>query len=132
MLDFSDSLTYGFGIWSIRFTCDNREIIAGTTDKSVYLFDVERKDLRRLSGHLDEVNAVEFAEPQNSNIFLSGSDDSMIYLWDKRTLRAEGILSGHTEGITYLSSKGDGIYVLSNAKDQRMKLWLVFQTVYWN
>lgn len=30
---------------------------------------------------------------------------------------------GHTEGITYLSSKGDGVYFLSNSKDQTLKLW---------
>lgn len=30
---------------------------------------------------------------------------------------------GHTEGLTYVDSKGDGRYVLSNGKDQTMKLW---------
>lgn len=30
---------------------------------------------------------------------------------------------GHTEGLTYIDSKGDGRYVLSNGKDQLMKLW---------
>lgn len=30
---------------------------------------------------------------------------------------------GHTEGLTYVDSKGDGRYVLSNAKDQTCKLW---------
>ena len=30
---------------------------------------------------------------------------------------------GHTEGLTYVDSKGDGRYILSNGKDQSMKLW---------
>lgn len=30
---------------------------------------------------------------------------------------------GHTGGLTYVDSKGDGRYVLSNGKDQCMKLW---------
>jgi len=34
-----------------------------------------------------------------------------------------GILIGHREGITYISPKGDGRYLLSNGKDQSMKLW---------
>jgi WD repeat-containing protein 23 len=30
---------------------------------------------------------------------------------------------GHTEGLTYIDSKGDGRYVISNGKDQTCKLW---------
>ena len=30
---------------------------------------------------------------------------------------------GHTEGITYVSAKGDGRYVISNGKDQTLRLW---------
>lgn len=37
--------------------------------------------------------------------------------------REVGVFTGHTEGLTYVDSKGDGRYVLSNAKDQTMKLW---------
>lgn len=34
-----------------------------------------------------------------------------------------GVLVGHTEGITFMASKGDGRYVVSNGKDQTAKLW---------
>ena len=37
--------------------------------------------------------------------------------------REAGVFMGHTEGLTYVDSKGDGRYVLSNGKDQTMKLW---------
>jgi WD repeat-containing protein 23 len=37
--------------------------------------------------------------------------------------REAGAFVGHTEGITYIDSKGDGRYCLSNGKDQSMKLW---------
>ena len=37
--------------------------------------------------------------------------------------REAGAFLGHMEGLTYIDSKGDGRYVLSNAKDQTMKLW---------
>lgn len=33
------------------------------------------------------------------------------------------MLVGHTEGITHVSSKGDGRYVISNGKDQALRLW---------
>jgi WD repeat-containing protein 23 len=30
---------------------------------------------------------------------------------------------GHTEGITNVSAKGDGRYIISNGKDQALRLW---------
>jgi WD repeat-containing protein 23 len=30
---------------------------------------------------------------------------------------------GYTEGITYVSTKGDGRYIISNGKDQKLRLW---------
>jgi DDB1- and CUL4-associated factor 11 len=33
------------------------------------------------------------------------------------------VLIGHTEGITNVSAKGDGRYVISNGKDQALRLW---------
>lgn len=49
-------------------------------------------------------------------------------MWDRRTLRESepqpvGILAGHIDGITYIDPKGDGRYLLTNSKDQSIKLW---------
>ena len=30
---------------------------------------------------------------------------------------------GHLEGVTFLDSRGDGRYFISNSKDQSIKLW---------
>lgn len=30
---------------------------------------------------------------------------------------------GHLEGITFIDSRGDGRYLISNGKDQSIKLW---------
>ena len=49
------------------------------------------------------------------------------YFRDRRSLGStptpSGVLIGHTEGITYVSAKGDGRYVISNGKDQVLRLW---------
>lgn len=46
---------------------------------------------------------------------------------DRRSLGASqkpaGVLVGHTEGITNVSAKGDGRYIISNGKDQALRLW---------
>ncbi|KAF2643397.1 WD40 repeat-like protein [Massarina eburnea CBS 473.64] len=116
-----------FGIWSIRFSGDGREIVAGTGDNSVYVYDIERQQsILRIPGHQGDVNAVCFGDTQSPHILYSGSDDTTLKVWDRRSMgdgREAGVFLGHTEGLTYVDSKGDGRYVLSNGKDQTAKLW---------
>ncbi|KAK9457847.1 WD40-repeat-containing domain protein [Dipodascopsis uninucleata] len=115
-----------YGIWSIRFSSDSREIVAGASDRCMYVYDIEsRKVLLQLEGHTDDVNAVCFGD-ESGNILYSGSDDQLIKVWDRRSMRSQqeaGVLVGHVEGITYIDSKKDGRYLISNGKDQTMKLW---------
>ncbi|KAI9645319.1 hypothetical protein NHQ30_006055 [Ciborinia camelliae] len=116
-----------FGIWSIRFSGDGRELVAGTTGGSIVVYDIEsRRPLHRIVGHEEDVNAVCFADKSSPHILYSGSDDATIKVWDTRSMgdnREAGAFIGHIEGLTYLDSKGDGRYILSNGKDQSMKLW---------
>ena len=116
-----------FGIWSVRFSGDGRELVAGTSDNSVCAYDIEsRQTVLHIEGHMDDVNAVCFGDKLSPHLLYSGSDDATVKVWDRRSMndkRAAGVFLGHTEGLTYIDSKGDGRYVLSNGKDQTMKLW---------
>ncbi|KAF4966047.1 hypothetical protein FSARC_6247 [Fusarium sarcochroum] len=117
----------GFGIWSVRFSGDGRELVAGTSAASIVVYDIEsRTVLHHVRGHQDDVNAVCFADKMSPHILYSGSDDTTIKVWDRRSMgdnREAGAFVGHIEGLTYIDSKGDGRYILSNGKDQSMKLW---------
>jgi WD repeat-containing protein 23 len=122
-----DYIFGGFAIFSVRFSGDGRHIVAGTGANSIVVYDIERrKSLHHVRGHNDDVNAVCFADKSSPHILYSGSDDCTIKVWDTRSLgdgREAGAFVGHTEGLTYIDSKGDGRYILSNGKDQSMKLW---------
>ncbi|CAG8973298.1 hypothetical protein HYALB_00000060 [Hymenoscyphus albidus] len=116
-----------FGIWSIRFSGDGRQLVAGATAGSIVVYDIEsRRTLHRIFGHDGDVNAVCFADSSSPHILYSGSDDTTLKVWDTRSMgdsRAAGAFVGHIEGLTYIDSKMDGRYILSNGKDQSMKLW---------
>ncbi|KAK2058486.1 WD domain-containing protein [Colletotrichum caudatum] len=118
---------HSFGIWSVRFSGDGRELVAGTNTQSIVVYDIEsRTVLHNVVGHQDDVNAVCFADKSSPHILYSGSDDATIKVWDRRSMgdrRPAGAFVGHVEGLTYIDSKGDGRYILSNGKDQTMKLW---------
>jgi WD repeat-containing protein 23 len=118
------------GIWSLKWSPDNKEIIAGTGDASLYIYDVAAgRTVVKVRGHKDDVNAVAYADSDSGNIILTGSDDQEIKVWDRRTLgsnsgnRDVGVCIGHTEGIAHLDSKLDNRYFISNSKDQSIKLW---------
>ncbi|EGG09515.1 uncharacterized protein MELLADRAFT_115776 [Melampsora larici-populina 98AG31] len=126
-----------FGIWSLRFSSDGKELIAGGSRGRIIAYDVERKTcLLNVVGHSNDTNAVElsvlrmlflcFADKTDPNILVSGSDDTYAKIWDRRSLQnaqPAGVLVGHTEGLTFVSAKGDGRYIVSNGKDQGAKLW---------
>jgi len=119
---------HSFCIFSTAFSQDNREIMGGANDRCLYVFDRElNKRTLRIAAHEDDVNAVAFAD-ETSHILFSGSDDGLCKIWDRRTLREDepkpvGVLAGHHDGITFIDSKLDGRYLISNCKDQTIKLW---------
>ncbi|CAK4068169.1 unnamed protein product [Aphanomyces euteiches] len=121
---------YDLGVWSLGVNALGTEFLAGTSQHSVVLHDmITNTSVCHLQGHADDVNAITFVDgPQSSNVFVSGSDDCLIKLWDRRMIsesdaRPQGVFVGHTDGVTHMSSRDDGYYFISNGKDQTTKLW---------
>jgi DDB1- and CUL4-associated factor 11 len=100
----------------------------------------------RIRAHEDDVNSCCWADTASGNVLISASDDTFLKVWyvrvvsdslnlnhaffefrDRRSLgssqKPSGVLIGHVEGITHVSAKGDGRYVISNGKDQALRLW---------
>ncbi|KAK0177674.1 hypothetical protein PV328_001703 [Microctonus aethiopoides] len=117
-----------FCIFSLVFSSDSREILGAANDGCLYIYDREcHQSTIKIKGHADDVNSVAFAD-NTSQILYSGGDDGLCKVWDRRTLneaepREVGVLAGHMDGITYVDSRGDGRYLLTNSKDQSIKLW---------
>lgn len=101
--------------------------VEGHGTKCIVVYDIERhQPILKLAGHDGDVNAVCYGDKNSPHILYSGSDDTTVKVWDRRSMadgREVGVFTGHLEGVTYVDSKGDGRYVLSNGKDQTMKLW---------
>lgn len=128
-LDFSTNeySDYSFGIFSVKFSTDGRELVAGSSDDSIFIYDLPENRLSiRIPAHASDVNVVCFAD-ESGHLIYSGSDDTLCKVWDRRCLgtngQAAGVLTGHIEGITFIDSRGDGRYFISNGKDQAIKLW---------
>lgn len=119
---------YRVGIFSCRFSADGREVIAGGSGGALFVYDLGK--MRRTLGinaHSDDINSCCWADTSSGNVLVSASDDTSLKVWDRRSLgsshKPSGVLIGHTEGITHVAPKGDGRYVISNGKDQVLRLW---------
>ncbi|RWS27205.1 DDB1- and CUL4-associated factor 11-like isoform X2, partial [Leptotrombidium deliense] len=117
-----------FCIFSLRFSQDGNEVLGGANDECLYVYDLNINErVLRIKSHDDDVNSVAFAD-KGSQILFSAGDDGMCKVWDRRTLnesnpKAVGIFAGHCDGVTYIDSKGDGRHLITNCKDQSIKLW---------
>lgn len=119
-------------IFSVQFSPNNQEILAVSSDACLYIYDLNRcQRTLKIPIHADDVNSMAFSD-NSSDIFLTASDDTYCKVWDRRLLRTNdgnnvakpvGVFQGHSEGLTYVSPKGDGRYFITNGKDQCLKLW---------
>ena len=60
-------------------------------------------------------------------LFILG-DDGLIKIWDRRSLKESnpnpvGIFAGHIDGITFIDARDDARHIITNSKDQSIKLW---------
>lgn len=115
-----------FCIFSVKFSSNGAEIVGGSNVRCIYVYDLEaQKKSLKIRGHKADVNAVAFAD-QSSHILFSASDDGLVKVWDRRSLQDKipvGVFVGHTHGINYIDSKGDGRHLITSSKDQTIKLW---------
>lgn len=123
---------------SIKFSGDSREILGGSKSGSILIYDMMQNRVTTTveRAHDDEINSVCWANRETSNLLYTGSDDCFVKVWDRRALgtssRPAGVFIGHQEGVTNVASKGDGLYLASNGKDQLLKVWDIRKMVDYN
>ena len=123
-----EAINRNLGIFSVRFSPNGEEVIAGASDRCVYVYDLETKrQVHRIRAQENDVNAVCFAD-SSSNILISGGDEGILKAWDRRQLNEKrakpvGLFAGHFDGITFIDAAEDGRHLISNSKDQTIKLW---------
>lgn len=117
-----------FCLFSLRFSASGDEILGGANDGYLYLYDrAANTQSLKIDAHEDDVNAVAFVDTP-THILASGGDDGLCKIWDRRALREShpvpvGVFAGHVDGIAYIDPRGDGRHLITNSKDQSIKLW---------
>ncbi|AOX00430.1 hypothetical protein BJP34_14050 [Moorena producens PAL-8-15-08-1] len=113
---------YTADVTEIAFSPDGKQIISGSDDGTVRLWNTETGQLiHTLEGHTDDVNGIAFS-PDGKQI-LSGSYDDTLRLWDTETGQLIHTLEGHTSSVTEIAFSRDGKQILSGSFDNTVRLW---------
>ncbi|KAF9605273.1 hypothetical protein IFM89_015889 [Coptis chinensis] len=114
--------------WTVTDTSlspDQRYLVYASMSPFVHIVDIGSATKESHANVTSDVNTVCFAD-ETGHLIYSGSDDNLCKVWDRRCIgkgKPAGVLMGHLEGITFIDSRGDGRYFISNGKDQTIKLW---------
>lgn len=87
-------------------------------DNQIVLWDAtstERKELKRLNGHLDRITFLHFS--RDSKYLVSSSDDKTAILWDVETGRKLLTFSGHKKELVGVALSPDGARLVTLAVD---------------
>ncbi|NEO07283.1 caspase family protein, partial [Moorena sp. SIO3I8] len=109
-------------VTNIAFSPDGKQILSGSDDGTVRLWDTETGQLiHTLEGHTDTVYEIAFS-PDGQQI-LSGSSDNTVRLWDTETGQLIHTLEGHTSLVSDIAFSPDGKQILSGSWDTTVRLW---------
>ncbi|KAA8917818.1 hypothetical protein TRICI_000020 [Trichomonascus ciferrii] len=110
-------------IYCLKGSPGGHTIYAGTGAHNVRSVDCHRGLSSLVGSHEGDVNGLGSVGP---SVIVSGGDDCKLRVWDVRMRpsgRCIGGFLGHTEGITGVDVREDGRHIISNCKDQSIKLW---------
>jgi autophagy-related protein 16 len=103
------------------FSLDNLKAVTGSHDRTIKLWDLQKGYCVRTIFCFSSCNSLCLTYDAIS--IVSGHVDTNLRFWDVKTGECIRTLEGlHTQQITYVTLSPDGHYVLTNARDNCLKL----------
>ena len=112
-------------ILSVAFSADNRQIVSGSRDRTLKLWNTVGKCQYTLQeeGHNDWVSCVRFSPSASAPVIVSAGWDKVVKVWSLENCKLRNNLSGHTLYVNTVTVSPDGSLCASGGKDGTAMLW---------
>jgi len=112
-------------VLSVAFSADNRQIVSGSRDHSLKLWNTvgQCKYTLQEEGHNDWVSSVRFSPNSVSPVIVSGGWDKLVKVWSLENCKLRFNLVGHTLAVNTVTVSPDGSLCASGGKDGTAILW---------
>jgi WD40 repeat protein len=107
-------------ISAIRFTSDGRQLLTGSDDRTVRLWDLEQGTSRVLKGHTDEVWLISLS-PDGQRAVSTGKDGTL-RVWELPT-GGSRVFQGHEKPVVGVAFLPDGHRLVSAGRDGTLRIW---------
>lgn len=109
-------------IWSLCFTPDGKQILSGSADGTIGLWDVATgKGVRQFVGHRGGVRQVVISP--DGKTFASGGFDRAVRLWNLKTGQPLSTVLQHPQLVDCVAFSPDGRLLASGARDMVIRIW---------
>jgi len=113
-------------VLSVAFSADNRQIVSGSRDKSINLWNtlgVCKYTIKGDDGHKEWVSCVRFSPNLQTPLIVSCGWDKLVKVWNLNQCKLRSDLIGHTGYVNCVTVSPDGSLCASGGKDGTAMLW---------
>lgn len=114
---------HGGPVWGVAFAPSGAMLASAGSNQIKLLNPTSGAEIRTLMGHQQLVRSVAFSS--DSKRLVSGSDDSLVKIWDVEQGGELKTLSGHTGPVWKVDYSPDGTLVASAGQDNTARIWNV-------
>ncbi|CEI93666.1 hypothetical protein RMCBS344292_07897 [Rhizopus microsporus] len=109
-------------VYAAKFTGDSNRVVSGSHDRTLKVWDLQRGYTVRTIFTFSSCNDLCLMDSDGQTL-ISGHLDNHIRFWDTRTGSGIKELTGvHNGQITSVSMSSDGMYLLTNSRDNTLKI----------
>jgi WD40 repeat protein len=115
-------------VFSIRYSADGKQLLAGSRDAQLYQFDLADNRLaRQIKAHLYTINDIQLIA--GSEFFATASRDKTIRIWNAETLELGKSIDkkydGHIHSVNKMLWLPSANYLVSGSDDRSVILWKI-------